>query len=141
MILSKWLGAERKFIKNFIIICILLNSVISQEIIRIITPKDLKTIILNESVKFERLEEVFYQNIKLAANKTHLFALDVGNSQVKIFDLLGKYVRSFGKEGFGPGEFYRPSNIIVSDSIIIVRSNQKNILFSNKNTYLGDFPI
>ena len=38
----------------------------------------------------------------------HLFVLDQGNHRVLVFDASGRFVRQFGKQGGGPGEFQAP---------------------------------
>ena len=40
-----------------------------------------------------------------------IYVLDQRNSQVKVFDASGKYVRTIGRQGQGPGEFERPMNL------------------------------
>ncbi|MBP2681470.1 MAG: 6-bladed beta-propeller, partial [Candidatus Krumholzibacteriota bacterium] len=44
----------------------------------------------------------------------NVYALDAQLNQVVIFSPEGKYLRSIGREGEGPGEFQRPSDLFLS---------------------------
>ncbi len=43
----------------------------------------------------------------------HYFVTDTGNSRVAIFDSQGGYLKSFGQQGSGPGEFRRNFRILL----------------------------
>ena len=57
---------------------------------------------------------------------------DSGNHRVQVFELSGKFVRKFGSEGSGKGEFDRPvSTASLSDGRIVVsdRNNHRIQIF------------
>ncbi|MDJ0839663.1 MAG: hypothetical protein QNK37_24305 [Acidobacteriota bacterium] len=68
----------------------------------------------------------------------NLYALDVQGRQVHIWDAKGKYRRSFGQKGEGPGEFmftYPVGEIVVYQGhIIVVDESVAKIHFFDKNT-------
>jgi WD40 repeat protein len=79
----------------------------------------------------------------------NIYILDSGNHRLQIFDKDGKYFRSIGKRGQGPGEFSQPSclqlddetgNIFVTDyrsmTIIIFEKEGKHI---DKDVHFGEF--
>jgi hypothetical protein len=51
----------------------------------------------------------------------HMLGLDVQASTVREYDAAGRYVRSFGRRGHGPGELDRPETIVVAGGRLIVR--------------------
>ncbi|MGH7576239.1 MAG: 6-bladed beta-propeller [Longimicrobiales bacterium] len=46
----------------------------------------------------------------------HLYVLDAGNFTVSVFDRSGEHLRSFGRQGQGPGELGFPSDMAVTPS-------------------------
>jgi len=63
----------------------------------------------------------------------NIYALDFKETQIKAFDKRGKYLRTFGKRGQGPGEMQRPARMAVtSDNRILVSDsgNLKLLYFS-----------
>ena len=51
----------------------------------------------------------------IAIAETQVFVSDARNARIQVFDLNGKFLRSFGKPGKGPGELDRPMNLTVRD--------------------------
>ena len=51
-----------------------------------------------------------------ADGKGRIYALDVGNFAVSIFDTTGKFIARVGGHGGGPGEFQRPVGLTVDSS-------------------------
>jgi len=51
--------------------------------------------------------EMFYepQDIEIGKNGL-IYILDSGNNRIHVFDNSGKYIRTIGKKGQGPGEFF-----------------------------------
>lgn len=59
-------------------------------------------------------------NMAFDAND-NLYVLDQGNARVLVFDREGTFVRQFGKQGGGPGEFQYPAALnITRDGAIVV---------------------
>ena len=50
-----------------------------------------------------------------ADDEGNIFILDIKPFRVKVYDKEGKYVRSIGREGQGPGEFQVPGNVQFTD--------------------------
>lgn len=66
-----------------------------------------------------------------ADDEGNIFILDMKPYRVKVYDKEGKYVRSIGREGQGPGEFQGPKNIQFTDQneLMICDSGRTAILF------------
>ena len=47
----------------------------------------------------------------------HIYVLDAGDRSIRVFDSAGRFVRRFGRQGGGPGEFQSPVGIWV-DSLV-----------------------
>lgn len=54
-----------------------------------------------------------------------VYVLDGGSRSVKVYDAAGRFVRSFGREGRGPGELVRPIGMTL-DSVIRVFDGAQN---------------
>jgi hypothetical protein len=62
-----------------------------------------------------REEYMFFQINSIAvSNNGDIYALDIREKHVKVFDKYGEYIETFGKGGDGPGEFFRPRFIVCS---------------------------
>ena len=66
-----------------------------------------------------------------ADDEGNIFILDMRPYRVKVYDKEGKYVRSIGREGQGPGEFQGPKNIQFTDQneLMVFDSGRTAILF------------
>ncbi|MFC1493287.1 6-bladed beta-propeller [candidate division KSB1 bacterium] len=54
-------------------------------------------------------------------NDGNFYIVDNGNHRIQVFDNSGKYIRTIGRQGQGPGEFTYPGNInIMNDSLFII---------------------
>ena len=50
-----------------------------------------------------------------------IYVLDRGHSAVRVFDTSGRFLRAFGRDGDGPGEFRRPSVIeFLGDTLVVL---------------------
>lgn len=49
-------------------------------------------------------------------NEERIYVMDQGESQVKVFDKNGTFLRSIGKRGQGPGELQNPNEIFLTDN-------------------------
>lgn len=60
-------------------------------------------------------EYMFSQISKIAVNKNgDIYALDIKERHVKVFNRDGVYIQTIGKGGNGPGEFIRPRGLVFS---------------------------
>jgi hypothetical protein len=61
----------------------------------------------------------------------YIYALDIKDRKVKIFDDSGAYVQSIGKKGQGPGELNMPSGILISqqNELIIEDTLNRRLAF------------
>lgn len=57
-----------------------------------------------------------------ATGEIHI--LDIGDRQIKVYDPSGAFIRRFGREGAGPGEFLSPGRI-TADSLVQVFDGQQ----------------
>lgn len=69
-----------------------------------------------------------------------LFTLDTRKKQVLVFSDTGKFVRAIGRDGRGPGEFMRPSNLdIIDDRLAVSQFSGRVSLFDTSGTFLNSF--
>ena len=62
-------------------------------------------------------------------DKGYIYILDPNSCSVKIFDNKGKYIKSFGNKGMGPGEMISASSILLADEyILIINSAERNLV-------------
>jgi hypothetical protein len=74
----------------------------------------------------------------VAISHDRIFVLDVGLRRVSIFDLQGSFLRSFGRDGRGPGEFTVPVAIRV-DTIVRVfdAAQNRESIFSRSGDHIA----
>jgi WD40 repeat protein len=68
-----------------------------------------------------------------------LFVLDTRENCIKIFDSNGKYLKTYGREGGGPGELLQPLQMAVDpeDNIVIYElGNRRFSVYNNIGTHL-----
>lgn len=69
---------------------------------------------------------------------------NTGTNEIRLFDTAGKYVRTLGRAGKGPGEFQWLATVLVAgtDSIIAFdRSAQRATVFAAAGSVLGTIPL
>lgn len=69
----------------------------------------------------------------------NIYILDFGNFRVQKFDAQGRYIRTFGKQGEGPGEFNAPTKLKIDDRTgeLFVSDNLRVIKrFNEEGEYL-----
>ena len=75
--------------------------------------------------------QYFYGAIGVAVDSEgRIFILDGEQSRIQIFDRDGKFIRSFGRKGQGPGEFQSPAGIcIIGGSSICTIDSPRLLIF------------
>jgi hypothetical protein len=69
-----------------------------------------------------------------------LYALDFKDRKIKVYDKEGKFIRSFGEQGQGPGELDMPAGIhLTPDNKLLVEDalQRKLVYFTLEGTYLS----
>ena len=77
-------------------------------------------------------------------NQGFIYVMDYSDSHILVYDDVGKYVRTIGRKGQGPGEFMPPSYFDFSqDSRVFVNDymNQRIILYDREGNLLGGFKL
>lgn len=87
-------------------------------------------------------EQLFSGGASLAATaKGTVYVLDSGNFRIQIFERTGKFQKSFGQQGPGPGEFSEPVAIALNDEgqvMIFDTGTHKMALFDAEGTYIRE---
>lgn len=74
-------------------------------------------------------------------SKGNIYVLDGRARKVKVFDKDGKHIRSFGREGQGPGEFQLANDIVLTPDetiMILDRGNYRLSFFSQEGELLKE---
>jgi hypothetical protein len=82
-------------------------------------------------------------------DEENIYAMDQGETQVKVFDKKGLFLRTIGRKGAGPGELLNPNNIfITSRPELVVEDFIRNLTFYTPDgkyiralSIVGIFPI
>jgi len=88
--------------------------------------------------------EVFYAASGLAVDGDgNIYVADTGHHRVQVFDQYGRFVRSLGQEGQGPGEFQRARDVTIAGSHLIVldTQNYKFSIWTVSGSHYGDRPF
>ena len=77
-------------------------------------------------------------------SENNIYVTDLGNSRVQKFDDTGNYIRSWGSQGSGLGQFAHPSGIAVVDNSVFVVDRELNIVqkfdsYGNFDMQWGNF--
>ena len=73
-----------------------------------------------------------------------IYIMDWGDTCIKVYDSEGRYLRTVGREGVGPGEFSTPVYMDISaDGKIFLMDgrNQRIVVFNTDGDYLGGFRV
>jgi hypothetical protein len=83
-------------------------------------------------------ENIFSEIRQLAVDgRENIYVLDSKESQVKVFAREGKYLRTIGRPGQGPGELDNPRSISISgDEIMVTEASRRLSFFSLAGSYL-----
>lgn len=74
----------------------------------------------------------------------NLYVLDAGNYSVAVFDPAGRHLRSFGRQGQGPGELGFPSDMAVApDGAVVVYDFARRglVRFDAEGSFVGVLPL
>jgi hypothetical protein len=73
----------------------------------------------------------------------NLYVVDAGERNLKVFDKSGKYARTIGRAGQGPGEFQFPTGVctVGGSQELVVFDLQRISVFSFGGAFLRQFPI
>ena len=84
-----------------------------------------------------RKEYMFSQIRNIAVDdEENIYVLDRKEFHIKVFDKDGEYLRTFGEKGQGPGEFNRPSSILITPQNEIMVADSRVLHFF---TLQGEF--
>ena len=104
------------------------------------------TIELEEDLEIGNDEDTnyqFYNVIEIALDSEHnLYVLDSGNHRVQKFDRDGDYLLTIGREGEGPGEFVRLTDVFIDKHDTVYLSDRRRIqIFDNTGVYIDSIPF
>lgn len=85
----------------------------------------------------------FYEPGGVAVDQEgNIYVADSGNQRVVKFNPEGKFVKSFGRKGQGPGEFISPGQLAIFGNEIYVYDWRRNIQkFSQNGEYISGFDL
>ena len=73
-------------------------------------------------------QQIFYQVSGVVPDADgNIFVNDRGNLRVQVFDPDGRYLRTIGQAGQGPGEFERPLYPAIGNGHLILRANTRRL--------------
>lgn len=123
--------------KRFSIVCFFFALAI------LVQCKDKKaTFILQKEIKIEATDEAAIKTVgQIIMTEKSIILSDIGNNYVYEFDPEGKYIRTIGRHGQGPGEYMdiryvttdNPGHIIVCDN-----SDQGIHIYDKEGQYIDD---
>lgn len=87
-------------------------------------------------------EAVLGRPLALALDANGLFVADGQDCAVKVFSREGRFVRSFGRKGKGPGELSFPSGVAIAGRTVLVadKLNSRIQAFDREGRPAGAFP-
>lgn len=65
-------------------------------------------------------------DIEIDRKQELVYIADSGNHRIVVFDLQGRFVRTIGKEGQGPGEFNTPTGLYVTEDSHLAVADYRN---------------
>ena len=111
------------------------GSVTKSGVKKIEVPGASKALILEEDLRIgveEGEEEYMFAFLRSVQvdNDENIYVLDAEYIKVRVYDKLGKHIRSFGKKGQGPGEFGWPARMIITTDEKLAMLDSMNKRFS-----------
>jgi hypothetical protein len=86
--------------------------------------------------------QTFFEPSDIELGKDDLFyVLDKGNSRIQVFDETGKFFRTIGREGKGPGEFTYPVDVVIDshNNLVISESMGRVQILNSEGVYKKGF--
>ncbi len=77
-------------------------------------------------------------------NKNLIYILDSGNHRVQVFDLTGKFIRTIGRRGKGPGDLLSPTSFCLDNDNNIIVADARNYriqAFNSNGKYLYSYRL
>jgi len=74
----------------------------------------------------------------------HVYVMDWGDIHIKVYDGQGRFIRTIGRQGQGPGEFGTPAffDLMTGGKICVVDGRQRRVMIlSNEGQYISGFPF
>jgi len=97
---------------------------------------DIKESSLDENYMFYHVADIKIDN------EENIYILDSGNQRIQKFDKNGKYIKTIGRKGVGPGEFQSPSKLFIdADDNIYVKDERKIHKLNNRGIFTKTIPF
>ena len=103
--------------------------------------KEILTITGEDNSEEGNKDRVFSKvNGLVVDSKGNIFVGDMGSSSIKKFDKNGKFVKSFGRAGSGPGEYGMLADLCINNDTINVFDPMTNkyVKFNGDGEFIGD---
>jgi len=88
---------------------------------------------------------MFYDPSDVAMDlEGNVYIADAGNNRIQKFDSEGNYIRTYGREGQGPGEFKMPADIEIDKEgniYVADAGNRRLQILNNEGEYLNGFVL
>lgn len=140
-----------KFYLIFITILLFIPFNAHSERVEYVSLKDIKKV--EDKVKLKKIKEwggegenqcFFYPSGIKVSEDNKIYILDMGNCQIQVFESSGKFVKTIGKRGEGPGEFLFPISFTLDNhgNIIVAEDRNRRIqILSSEGNYRFSFKI
>ena len=107
-----------------------------------ITPKEVFTIQGYDEDAKDSLRNFLFPHSISVDSKENIYIMDGKLYEIKKFDRNGHFIRSFGRKGYGPGEFNDAMILILNDSMYVSDFSTKQIiLFNEDGEFIKNLPI
>jgi hypothetical protein len=90
----------------------------------------------DDNYLFNRIREITVDS------ENNIYAVDMGNYRVQKFDKTGRYLRTIGRKGQGPGEFSGPVGLFIdSQQSLYVKEYRKIQRFDPEGEFIDSIPL